>query len=90
MTGTRRAPVTAPRRESDATIGRAVGAAALVALPRTIDAARQRALVLARATPLTLDAVESVDGLRDGPYLTSAASDLAASSSRRGAPALGG
>ena len=68
-TGTGRAPVTAPRRQSEETIGRAVDAAALVALPDAIDAARRRAVVAARAAGLTLGAVESVDDSRNVPYL---------------------
>jgi hypothetical protein len=69
MTGTGRAPVTAPERESDASIGQAVEAAGLVALPRAIEAARERAVVAARAAGLTLGAIESVDDSRYGPFL---------------------
>jgi uncharacterized protein YggE len=68
VNGTATAPVKAPRRETDATIGAAVQAASLAALPPAIEAARQRAAVVAQAAGLTLGAIESVSEFPYGPF----------------------
>jgi hypothetical protein len=68
VTGAGIAPVDAPSRETNASIGAAVRAASLVALPRAIAAARERAAAVAQATGLTLGAIEAVDESRYGPF----------------------